>query len=255
MSQPASQKMMTPVDKLLSELGVFTVHDQRLEERNQKLVGGYKLFSSTINIDRYQQRWYAALKKRQAVASNPTKKRGPGRPTKLNKQSTPIEDHILSPIDVVLLMEQKMNQFDQLIREVSVPWGRAADTKWFADAIRAWEMLLAVGAYDMINGVKNILVHKNTMTEWDVVKKLQGWLQVEVFPYGKMIMDVAWRERDVSPSFALTLNRPPAPVPEQGYTGKGTPYEASLGRQSDTSKTFAFPGDMDTRVRRQEGRG
>ena len=246
-------KPMTPIDKMLAELGVFTVHDQRLEERNRKLAAQYQEISKPLDVELYRMRWYNELRRKETQKNNPKIKMKPGKKQKAQDKSEVPE--ILSPMGVILLMEQRTYQFDSMLREVSIPWGRAADTSWYAEAIRAWERLLSKAGFGMIDGVKTILSNKNTLMEWDVVKKLEGWLQVEVFAYAKMIMDVSWRDRDVSPSFSLTLNRPPAPT--DGAPGRlgGAPFITSLERESDRSGNFQFPATLDTRVQRKDGRG
>lgn len=62
----------------------------------------------------------------------------------------------------------------------------------------------------------------------EIVRKLESFLQVEVFPYAFLIMDVSFYEKDVTPSYAAIIQNLVPP-----YINPREPYPQPLGGSSN----------------------
>lgn len=100
----------------------------------------------------------------------------------------------------------RLIQLDLCLRQSGVPWTE------HKDALKAWERLVSY-AKEGINITKSSIAPdkqlgvttKLTFDKSEIVDMLRSFLEVEVFPYGLMIIDHSYRDKHVSPSFNVVI--------------------------------------------------
>lgn len=146
------------------------------------------------------------------------------------------------PLKQVEELRGKLHALDLALRESGVPWTEQKD------ALRAWEKLLSY-AKEGINIMKGSIEKKESDFDTaEIVDMLKSFLEVEIFPYGLMIVDHSYRDKHVSPSFNVVV--PMQTLPGFGFGGGVAP--SSGGRVSEETSTLPppgpFPPQMDNRV-------
>lgn len=148
------------------------------------------------------------------------------------------------------LLKKKLEYVDEIIKEIAMPWCRAANQEKHFKALKGLERLkrLAVSVIDNIT--QSINEKENYIDQNELVVKLEDFLNVEVFPYYMMVCDASFDAKDVSPSFNVIV---PQQQPNFSYGGAQV-SPTSAGRTSHEIPDGAgFPKRMSSLVYRKEG--
>jgi len=84
----------------------------------------------------------------------------------------------------------------------------------YADMVAGWDDLYHI-TMDIIKAVKDMVAEREQADQEELIRKLEGFLTVEVFPYGQKIMNASYYSEDVAPARAVVIQQP-SPV------GRGT---------------------------------
>lgn len=138
---------------------------------------------------------------------------------------TALQEEISKPIeatdafDRVEKLRDRLNMINSTMKQAAVPYGRAGDVGMYAQAMQGWEMLYAL-SIDILNTcarsiegvvveaskVKNEIVKKSMkMPIEELALKLEGFMNMEIYPYGMIIIDTSFYSKDVSPSYATVI--------------------------------------------------
>lgn len=161
-----------------------------------------------------------------------------------------LHDELEKPIktdDVIKriqILRDRLQMVNHAMKIVSVPWGRAGDQTNYRLAMKGWETLYSV-AMDVINTVDRMVkaasdtenVENSTENVTDKLlatafkinvseleRKLESFLQIEVFPYSFLIMDSSYYDKDLAPRHVTTIQNY---QPQQRYIPFG--YEQGYG--------------------------
>lgn len=142
------------------------------------------------------------------------------------------EGMILSDEEKLWELWKKDHKIDLLMREASVPWGRAGDVDWYREVMLGWELLHAYGKV-MIKGVHRILATGEErelmfIDKKDLLANLEDFLIVEVWLYALYITDASYFREDISPAYLITL--------QQQVAGHSGPYPQPGSMQFPTER-------------------
>jgi hypothetical protein len=135
------------------------------------------------------------------------------------------EGNRIEPTKAVEVMLTELNKIDDLLKEISVPWGRGGTTDWYGKAMLGWEGLVSKGrnivlaCYDLAKKSEEKYLRKI-----ELVRKLKGFLIVEVLRYAQYISDVSYYESDVTAKYNIVLSQQVQP----GATAGPIPRAGSL---------------------------
>ena len=125
--------------------------------------------------------------------------------------------------DQINAIQSQLQFLDRVVRTVAVPWLRAGDDRGSAKCLRGWERLFSL-AKAIVRQVENMFTDddKNAlisrvMDRSEIMYNLKIYLSVCTFKYGLYIVDISFRNVDVSPNqIALIMNTGDG----QGYGGR-----------------------------------
>jgi hypothetical protein len=118
----------------------------------------------------------------------------------------------LKPDEQIELMATSLNRIDHLLKKVAIPFGRGGTEDWYGQAMLGWEKLLAFARNYC--GVSLSMVKRpeeEHVDRLDLVRKLRGFLIVEVLRYAQWIEDVSYYADDISKRTVITIQQPIIP--------------------------------------------
>ena len=120
---------------------------------------------------------------------------------------------LLPPEKQIEAMLKGLDEIDRLLKQSSIPWGRAGSVDWYRQAMSGWEGLLAIAKSDVLVCL-NILRREKSryLDAWDLVNKLRSFLIVEVLRYAQYIEDVSFFEADITEKWSLVVQQPSTPT-------------------------------------------
>jgi len=238
-------KPPSTIDELLTKVGLSVITDQRLNARLKNQKDLYEVTKSAADIQQHKSIHNKYLRaKAEGRKTEDVLKQEITKEIITLTDGTDVSIEVIGPYGALRDMEQHLLQIEELLRNGSIPWGRAMENAWYARVMKAWERLLAKGGYEAILAAKRIIAHpkEGVINEWDIVEKVKGWLEVEVFPYAKMISDISWSKDDVLPGVLLTLHQPPTPATQSQFGAPyGSQFAASGMATSPQTQTGTFP--------------
>lgn len=116
--------------------------------------------------------------------------------------NTPIK--VTDPVQRLAELQKRLFDIDAGMKTISVPYGRGADEGVYREAMFGWETLYSL-AKDMIHTVEDT----NTFDLKELERKLEGFLEIEIFPYAFLIMDSSYHREDVAPAYTAIIHTLP----------------------------------------------
>jgi len=127
----------------------------------------------------------------------------------------------------------KLEQADNILRKVAVPWGRGGDRKWFAEFMKHYEKLISLARVHL-TCVRDLLrareveeseevdrapdawrrvkprtsVYRRLVDKSELVRLTENYLKQEIYPYLLFLIDVSFLEMDVLPSWTIAMRKP-----------------------------------------------
>lgn len=135
--------------------------------------------------------------------------------------------HYLSGCNADELIDQLSEEvitLNKLLHAISIPYGRAGDEGWYAQAVRGWSTIHTL-MLDFISGIRN---SKST-----ALSKLANFYALKHFferfylEYLLAISGLSWREKDVTPSWSITVQQQPQLMVAPGLPPRAFGKEAS----------------------------
>ena len=124
--------------------------------------------------------------------------------------NTPIK--VTDPVQRLAELQKRLFDIDAGMKTISVPYGRGADEGVYREAMFGWETLYSL-AKDMIHTVEDTTVgpdpQQNTFDLKELERKLEGFLEIEIFPYAFLIMDSSYHREDVAPAYTAIIHSLP----------------------------------------------
>ena len=117
-------------------------------------------------------------------------------------------------------LQKRLFDIDAGMKTISVPYGRGADEWVYREAMFGWETLYSLSK-DMIHTVLNatfpsylyfgakIGEEPNPSYLKELERKLEGFLEIEIFPYAFLIMDSSYHREDVAPAYTAIIHSLP----------------------------------------------
>lgn len=133
----------------------------------------------------------------------------------------------LKPDKQIEQMASSLNKIDHTLKKVAIPFGRGGTEDWYGQAMLGWEKLLAIARnYCSVSLSMVKRPEEEHVDRLDLVRKLRGFLVVEVLRYAQWIEDVSYYADDVSKRTVITIQQPVMP----GLGGGGPmPRPGSVG--------------------------
>jgi len=111
--------------------------------------------------------------------------------------------------DKVDKLRSRLIEINAALKLASIPYGRAGEKGAYAQMCLGWEQLYhrSLEIIDIVDAtLETVDVDQN-----ELVRKLESFLNIEVYPYGMLIMDVSYYEKDVREAHAVVIQTPPTP--------------------------------------------
>ncbi len=157
----------------------------------------------------------------------------------------------LTPEAKLEMISKHVHNINAKLHQVAVPWGRAGDTSWYAEAMGGWSTI-QTRSLDMITSTRIIIAksekegkasYASVIQKEEIVAKLCYFFEVFYLKYALLIAEISWRTEDVSPQYAVTVVMPKS---DRDYGGQAPPR--ILSQEGDTRQLDM----METMTRQQE---
>lgn len=138
------------------------------------------------------------------------------------------------------LIEEQAYNISDALHQVAIPFGRAGDEKWYAEAMRGWSTL-HTRTLDMIHSARALLEraeatgwHGSESERQELIGKVWNFFQNVYVRYALLIAEFSWYREDVTPSWSAVLTQP-TQTGERGMT------------------TFQSPRNLNEEIKGEEG--
>ena len=131
--------------------------------------------------------------------------------TNLNEElKMPVETE--KPEQYVTELKERLHKLDGVVRGVGITYLRGGDAHAIREITIAWERLLSL-SLNIADTVMHVVEKPgDVVNEWALCHKLKSFLDVEVVPYGYMIIDASFYDKDISEKTAAVIIQPPSPT-------------------------------------------
>lgn len=144
--------------------------------------------------------------------------------------------HYLSGCNADELIDQlseKVIMLNELLHAISIPYGRAGDEGWYAQVVSGWSTIHAF-MLDFISGIRNSKA--TALSKLANFHALKHFFETFYLKYLLEISGVSWREKDVTPSWSITVQQSQLMVasgfPSKPF-GKEVSSQAAAYRERD----------------------
>lgn len=122
------------------------------------------------------------------------------------------------PLKKIEGLRDRLNMINATMRQTAIPFGRAGDVGAYAQAMQGWESLYSFSV-DILNTVSKMIkanfvaIQENAdatiglLNMMELADKMQGFMDIEVYPYGELIIDMSFFGRDVAPAYATMIQQ------------------------------------------------
>jgi len=221
------------VEETLSKLGIDVVSDKKLEERIRLINDLHELIESPILSDdplerigelRDRLQWVNRTLKIVAV---PYGRAGEQLTYRQAMQGWEIlysvAMDIINTVEAMVKAAGELEQYETVVlnSEEAEKQVQALLNNGNADAEEIVDALMEAEEHEFFATAFKINVR-------ELERKLESFLQIEVFPYAFLIMDISYYDKDVAPSYTTIVQNFGAP-----YVSPREPWPAPLGKREE----------------------
>ena len=106
-------------------------------------------------------------------------------------------------IEVIQTAKKMIHEIEVLLQKGSIPYGRGANQRWYAEMMKGWAKVLSEDTYGYLNGVEFDLIERQRAgvpeaSSWNYLLWALDYLEIHPLECARMVASVSWDSLDVT---------------------------------------------------------
>lgn len=123
-------------------------------------------------------------------------------------------------------IEKVTHQFNSMLHQVAIPWGRAGDSYYYGEAMKGWSTL-HTRMMDMIQAAKklNAASKASDVVKKELDQKVFHFFTTVYLCYALLLAEISWYGDDVRPSWSTVIQQPTPVAQPRGQSSYQKPVD------------------------------
>ena len=106
-------------------------------------------------------------------------------------------------VQIIQTAKRMIHEIEVLLSKASIPYGRAANNRWYAEMMKGWAKVLSEDTYGYLNGVEFDLIERQRAgvpeaSSWNYLMWALDYLEIHPLECARMVASVSWDSLDVT---------------------------------------------------------